>query len=352
MAFKIVLHGATNWGSSNYGDYIYADMIYNYLLKKGFQVRCFQPSRYFLKNLKNYNKQENFKISTMDALVYLPGGYFGEGHNARLIDNLIHWIRFIPIGLWAAIKKKPIAILGIGAGPLHWVPLKFAVKYICMHASLITTRDEYSYNTLKTLCPFNQSIRKSFDLIVAEQNLINHADNSSLNHPVLLVHYNHSHEALKKFAYATKKFKKKHPEYKVVISSDQILENDRSLFDEFRSISQIANCSFHQYTTPEEMTDLISRSNLILTSKLHVGVVGAVMEKSVVSVPCHPEKTMRFYSEIGETGRCLELDTSSPDEICNIMEKYRLKGILINRRFAGLAEITWKLFDKFLMDLK
>lgn len=352
MAFKIVLHGATNWGSSNYGDYIYTAMIYNYLLKKGFRVRCFQPSSYFLKNLKDYNIQKNFQISTMDALVYLPGGYFGEGHNARLIDNLIQWIRFIPIGLWAAIKNKPIAILGIGAGPLNFFPLKFAVKYICRHASLITTRDEYSYNTLKTLCPSNQFISESFDLIIAENNLINYEDNSSVNHPILLVHYNHSHEALKKFAYATKKFKKEHPEYKVVVSSDQILKNDRILFDEFRCISQISDCVFHQYTTSEEMTELISQSNLILTSKLHVGVVGAVMGKSVISVPCHPEKTMRFYSEIGESVRCLALDTSSPDEIFNTMEKYRLERISINQRFVALAELTWKLFDKFLTDLK
>lgn len=347
-----MLHGATNCHSSNYGDFIYANMVFNYLNRKNINVCLYQPSPYFCKYLPHYDNIHKFSISELDALVYLPGGYFGEGHNASFKENLIQFFRFLPVGIFAAFKNKPIAILAIGAGPITWKPFRVFIKYICQHAKLITTRDEESYRALKTLCPNNSSIMPSFDFIVTNSELKKKIYRKVNKGPTMLVHYNHSYEALKKFAYAVKLFSCNHPEFSFVVSSDQILNCDEAMYQQFLSLSKIKNCRFHKYDNPDEMTNLIGNSDAILTSKLHVGVVGAMLGKSVISVPCHPEKTKRFYQEIGETQRCISLYDSSVETINELLEKYYCKKIFISERNIKRANITVKLFDQFLQGLR
>ena len=354
MSLKIMLHGATNCNSSNYGDYIYADMICHYLAERKIGMHIFQPSDFFKKYLKKYNILHKLNPLAMDALVYIPGGYFGEGHKAQFKDNIIHWLRFMPIGILAAMLNKPIAILGIGAGPLNSRILRSSVKYICNHAELVTARDSYSFKTLKDLCPNRDYIKESFDLILTNQELKNHTyvSTEECAHRTLLVHYNHSVEALEKFAEAVKIFTNKHPEYRVIVSSDQILKNDEELFKKFKRIVQTANCIYHRYSSPEDMTSLIGISDLILTTKLHVGVVGALLGKSVISIPCHPEKTIRFYHAIHEDSRCLSLFEATPADILEIMESNYSHKIEINNDLVVLADLTWKLFDKFIAGVR
>lgn len=350
MANNILLHGATNCKSSNYGDFVYADMIYQYLQNAGMNAQFYQPSSFFCQYLKNY--RTIFKIGKKDvtALVYIPGGYFGEGHAANWKENTIHFLRFMPIGIWAAFHQIPIAILGIGAGPLQWFPLKKSVQYICNHAKLITVRDEFSYLTLKKLCPANSNIIRSADLIVTNKNLKINKSNCR-NNKVLLVHYNHSQEALGKFAEAVGMFFLKYPDYHIVVTSDQILSGDELLFEKFKRLSGV-RCTFHRYNDPYEMSNLIGQADLIITSKLHVGVVGALMGKSVISVPCHPEKTMRFYKEINEADRCIPLFDATSNKIFELMQEKRLQQICISDVYIKKAEITWKHFENFLKELK
>ncbi|WDU82052.1 polysaccharide pyruvyl transferase family protein [Caloramator sp. Dgby_cultured_2] len=146
---NIILHGATNCGSSNYGDYIYGEMVYEYLKEKGFNVCFYQPSTFFKRNIKDYYKSKTISRQEADLIIYIPGGYFGEGHRARLKDNLVQFFRFMPLGLWASFKKKPIIVIGIGAGPNRCLLMNFAIKRICNNSLFITVRDKESYESLK-----------------------------------------------------------------------------------------------------------------------------------------------------------------------------------------------------------
>jgi len=355
MIKNVLLHGATNFGSSNYGDYVYAEFVYEYLKEKKINVCFYQPSSFFIRNLRDYLKNQPFDKKEADLIIYIPGGYFGEGHQARFRDNLVQFIRFMPLGIWASYKKIPMVVLGIGAGPNHCFFMNFGIRRICNHSQFVTVRDKESYESLKKLCP-KANIIESGDLIITRT--INETNQSSQlrrieqvrnNRKILLIHYNHSKEALRKFAKSVKKFISQHKEYMVVVTSDSILKFEEEYFKEFERESGI-KCEHFLYENSSELTALLRIIDVVLTCKLHVGVVACSFEKSVVAVACHPEKTKRFYSQIGESGRCVSLFNVTPDEICRLLEKYHEKKIHIDEQIIKKSSLTWELLEQVIGD--
>lgn len=349
MIRNIILHGATNFESSNYGDYIYGEMIYDHLKGKKNNVCFYQPSEFFKRYLKDYS--ENIKKRNTDIIIYIPGGYFGEGHKAGLKENLLHFYRFMPLGIWASYKKIPMVVLGIGAGPNKCWFMNFGIRRICNNSKFVSVRDKESYNALKKLCP-NANIIESGDLIIT-RDLKENINSSQVkrikeiykNKKILLVHYNHSKEALLKFAKSVNKFIKRHNDYVVVVASDSILESEQQNFNEFEKNLGI-KCEHFIYNDPAEMTYLLKNIDVVITCKLHVGVIASSFGKSVIPVASHPEKTVRFYSQIGESNRFLSLFDSTSDEIYKILEKYHDKSIRIDEQVIRKSNITWGLLEE------
>lgn len=314
---KVLIHGATNWGSSNFGDFIYVEAIIRHLKdsKTCESLKIAQPSEYFLKYITK-RKYENFKNSEADVLIYAPGGYFGEGHQYRIRDVIIHFIRFFVVGIIASLRGKKIFVLGIGAGPINNWLFKLAVKYICRNAYSISVRDKESYDALTEIGLGN--ITLNFDPIVS----ISLKDWAIENKKVVLktgcknvlIHYNHSELAMKYFAEAIKKFCSEHKNINVIVSSDQVLANEDILYRKFNEVSGI-DAFKYKYDNPYEFISLIKMCDAVLTCKLHVGVVAMMFEKSVVCAAEHPEKTERFYKHIGCPERCVSLYETNSEEI-------------------------------------
>lgn len=352
MYKKILLHGATNCGSSNYGDFLYGYIVYHFFKQKNMDVEFYQPSPFFLKYMEDCESIIKFKKNKADLIVYIPGGYFGEGHKASLKENIIQFLRFMPLGIWTSYKKKAIIVMGIGAGPIKNTFMKFAIKKICNKAEFVTTRDKISYNELEKICP-NANITECGDLILTRK--IDEKEIKTepikkiarLNRKIILVHYNHNKEALKKFAEALNVFIKNNRDYYIIVSADSILENEEENYKEFKKICKYESEHFI-YNNPFEMTELLKLSNLVLTCKLHVGVVAALYEKSVVAAACHPEKTMRFYEQIDEPNRCVELGKIEPHQLANLLEEYKEKNIKIKDEVIDKANKTWEILENFL----
>jgi polysaccharide pyruvyl transferase WcaK-like protein len=256
----------------------------------------------------------------------------------------------MPLGIWASYKKIPMVALGIGAGPNHCLLMNFGIRRICNHSQFVTVRDKESYEALKKLCP-KANIIESGDLIItktlnvaAKSSQILRIEQLKNNSKVLLVHYNHSKDALLKFARSVKKFIEKHNEYVVVVTSDSILDYKEEYFNEFVNESGI-KCEHFLYENPSEMTAFLKTIDVVLTCKLHVGVVACSFGKSVVAVACHPEKTARFYSQIGEQERCVSLFDVIPEEISELLEKYHDKGVQIDEQIIKKSSLTWELLE-------
>ena len=349
---KILLHGATNRGSTNYGDFIYGQKIYEYLTQKNHQVSFYQPSDYFCKYIKGYRKKE-FGIKEADLVLYIPGGYFGESHHPTLKNNIIHFLRFMIVGLKGADKKIPIAVVGIGAGPINSPWFTFPIKRICRNTEFITTRDNTSTLALKELGIENVistsdmilSMDISCDAIMTPQ--IEKILEKANSKKIAFVHYNHSSEAMDKFAEAINHFSKKHPDYFYVVGADSILPQENELYEEFKKICT-ANCVHYIYDSPFELTSLIEKSNIVLTCKLHVGVIATMMKKSVVCIAEHPEKTFRYYEQIKAKERFASLYDTSSLKIAEMMELYHSIPINIPQNVIELSKINWEQLDGLL----
>ena len=92
---KILLHGATNWGSSNFGDFIYADKIAKHIRSRfpDAMVELAEPSDYF-KQLMPFATTGKVDIKNADALITFPVDILGRG-----IPQELKTISFISLDL-------------------------------------------------------------------------------------------------------------------------------------------------------------------------------------------------------------------------------------------------------------
>ena len=350
---KILLHGATNWGSTNFGDFLYGHQIFYYLKNnyKNLEVNFFEASDYFKKYISSTDKVNIFNAN---ILIYIPGGYFGEKHNARLIDNIIHFIRFIPFGLLGILFHKKILVVGIGAGPIDCWFLRLAIKKICNNCKNITVRDEESLYYLKSLNI--KKVQEYSDMMLA-YNLSNIAESTLQTEKIekikkegkkiLLIHYNHSEEARDKFAEAASIFINKNPEYYVIVASDSILSYEENYYSNF--LKKYGNECFHFiYDNPFEMIKLLQIVDLVLTCKLHVGVVAIMLKKSVICAAEHPEKSERFYKLINHSENYCSLYENNSMNIANLLDKYKALNLEIPDSEIKKAMYHWKNIDDIL----
>ena len=351
MIKKIILHGATNWGSSNFGDFLYGMAIYNYIKKNysGVEVGFYSPSSYFTK----YIGQCKTTLSNSDLLIYIPGGYFGQSHKSRLIDNAIQFIRFMPVGIKARMRSMKISVIGIGAGPIVSPLLKKSIKMICNNAQIISTRDKESYNALFQIGV--QNVIELSDLILA-LDLHNLADETTQiknicanknGKKILFVHYNHSILARDKFAEMLKLFLAINDEYQLIVGSDCILNSEEKYFVEFSEKLE-KKCLHFIYDSPYELISLLEKVDAVLTCKLHVGVVATMFNKPVRCFAEHPEKTIRYYNQIGEKYRFASLYDTPIDRMLelfktNIILKSHIPNIEIEK-----AQKHFKLLDQII----
>lgn len=350
---NILLHGATNWGSSNFGDVIYADQVARHIIRiaNGTIVQIAEPSEFVSKWMSAF-VSKGISISNADALVYIPGGYFGEGHSSGIMNNLIHFLRFFPVGLRAVWFKVPIAVIAIGAGPINSPLFRLPIKSICSHAKVITARDHESCVALQELGISN--VTEAFDLILAMDlngvqkpcGQIRSLRMSYPNKKVLFVHFNHSEIASDMFASAVVKFMKAHPEYLIVTGFDQVFKDAGERMRRF--LDRVPDAHIIDYKDPYELIDVLHQCDCVLTCKLHVGVVAAMFEKSVVCAAEHPEKTQRFFNAIGQGERCVSLYSANEDDVMGLLQRFNDAPIMIPADLYESAMKSWRLLDTFL----
>jgi polysaccharide pyruvyl transferase WcaK-like protein len=93
---------------------------------------------------------------------------------------------------------------------------------------------------------------------------------------------------------------------------------------------------------------VIDNVDLIVTTKLHVGVVGARLGKSVISFSVHTEKIRRLYEEIGELERTYPLEKLDFDTGIKMLEKFHDKPINISDEVINKAKKSLGFIDEFL----
>lgn len=343
---KIIIHGATH--SSNFGDFLFAKIFYEALSKENHEVYFYDIPKIgmsnFFKKFLSYNKTLTKKdISESDALVYMSGGYFGE-RTKTLEETAIRYIRYIPIGQRMMRLKKKIYIIGVGGAPISNKILRKKFVKLINYARLVIFRDEATTkyyekngakNSIITTTDTALLLSKTIKINKEKMGIKLNSDNKHI-----FLHLSGDEKTdniiIRTVIPAINKFQQNNKKWTVIIGQDNICKNDRS--DEVYKIIKSNNKQVYHYEDPMELYNLLGNVDLILTPKLHVGIVGASLKRSVISFPYHAGKTTRFYEQIGYSDRCTPITVLNRDKLLTDMNKYKDEQIIIPDRLIRLSQ--------------
>lgn len=353
---KILLCGATH--GSNFGDSLFAYMFQSYVHNYNEDLDIFftQASEYSRKNLKI--KKASFKdLFSVEGLVFISGGYFGEAQYETFKGRIYHLVLYYVYGVFMAIRRKPIAIIGVGAGPLDSPFFRKLVMYIFKHAKVISLRDNESKDyMIKYGCKNNIIATSDSAQVIGNEFYTNDlkipsvlSDESIKDKKKILVHITEApgHELFEEKIIST---------LKETISEDEdvvfILTND-TIYDV--GLNELMNRTFpkgraivYQYSDPFEFLGLLNSVDAIVTPKLHVAILGATYSKPVLSFPIHPEKTERYFKQIGYGHHCKSLYDVTKDEAKTMINNYLWEDVKLNDEIMSKAEQNFKLLESFL----
>ena len=355
---RVMLHGAINM--SNYGDYLFAELFGHALKKNGAEVVYYAHpkygiSDYFAKYLGVTPDRAGYKraMEKSDALVFISGGYFVEPLRKTLFSEYRHIRRYMDPAAYFMKAGKPIYISGVGAGPFENAAFSKKAKKVIEYASAVTVRNEES----KKYCEdygINKDVTVTADtaLLIKEYMDAEKKDVAGFEtgdgEKMLLFHIDGNPQVKSRLkdtaAPAVREFLKKHPEYRLYLAADGV--KDRALYDEFAAVFAGCEPVILEYDDPWVFTRQIERADLIVTTKLHVGIVGSSFGCSVVSFPYVSNKTKRFYKQIGEEKRCVSLSEAGFGDVLGALEEYKDKKIVIPDELKEKARMNLKILPR------
>lgn len=366
---NIILHGCTF--GSNFGDCLFAKLFYdecervnpgyNKLYDNKFIIKNseFRLSEHY-RNYINYHKKCRFiDIIKCKGIVFFGGGYFGETTNSHK-EAIIRYYRYLKLGLFARLLKKPVAIIGVEAGPISVKFLKKSIKKLFNYADIVAVRNTDSAKFLKEIGVKNNviitadpAININKDIKPDEDKTVQEIRQIFLDKKILLFHSITNTTYLKlvefKVIPALNKFLMDNPEYGVVFTYDQVTSTEK--IDELKSLAKkIENTKVYinSYKDPTKLINLIEISDLIITTKLHVGIIGSSLSKSVISIPFNSNKILRYYDYINESGRCTPIKETDENTIYNQLNKYNGVNINLSNDLIMKSKENYDLLDHFI----
>lgn len=360
--------------NANFGDILFAHLFYKKCMELDFKsVDFIQWKRIgyrplgigdFCRNELGYTRKKSFLSCLMaNTFVFISGGFFCNNTNI-IGDAKIRFLRYILPAKIYLLMHKPVYVLGVGGGPVDTPWLRKEMVKMLNKAKLVLFRDEETFKIFKEYGVSNKAMFVTADTaLVITQDMLDpleekaELDKIAARRKKLLVHIPDTRPACTYFADIILpdliKFLKKHSEYIVVISNDNIRDISEK---ERNEISRIKNSFIetdidtyqYKYHSCWQMCSLISEMDCIVTAKLHVGVLGVALGKSVLSFPIHREKTLNFYKHIGQEERCIPIKHISQNDVLRQMETFHDKPIIISDKLRQKAKQNLNALEIFL----
>ena len=350
---KILLNGAT--GGTNFGDFLFAKIFQEVVAEKvGLENVFWYESRYclsdFYKEHLHYDQNKKYKLKDIDALICISGGYFcGDDHSLR--DYIIRYLRYFHLCLKCIVRKIPIAIIGVEVAKPKLKLMEWIEKYILKKADLLIVRNNESYQQLlrygiqNGICTVDTAHTITPELY---ENIDVDEKIKTMNGKKLFVHVQLSSiQSSEKILPVLNEFLRKHSEYSVVIGLDQYVNDVVKLY-EFSDKIVCSNKVVYRYQNPIALCKVLSLMDLIVTPKLHVGIVGATMSKSVISFSNHTEKISRFYAQLNESERSLSMANYDDKVALQILETYFDKPIYVPQEIIEKSFQNLDYLNKFI----
>lgn len=340
MSF-VYLHGS--YFGKNFGDVLLVDIFAARIKKLGFSVILPFADKFYEEEV-GCSVGRPLDESEIVYAVFCGGGYFGEPGTRKRYWSLRNSYRHGRAYFLFRKKKIPYGIFGVGFGPITHQPFLGIAKKIFLHAQYACVRDIESFRFLEAY-----GVARSVDVFadavmtlrasdipeaeVAKEITFKRDNNFDYFIGVHLTNKYDDSSAFDKIKKALVMFASRYGDAKFVFISDGKSRTGRKLQQEIDAL--VLSDALPQdrvihacYKSHWQMVALINKLDMIVTSKLHVGIVSSSLERNVISIPYH-SKTVRFYRQIKQEDRCLvgELEVGSVFDL--LSAHYGSAGVVI-----------------------
>lgn len=354
---KILLNGAT--AGTNFGDFLFAKMFQQKVSELvGENNVYWYSSRYALSDFYAHHLKysRKYRLGDINGLIYISGGYF-HGDDHTLKDYIIRYLRYFHIGIRCILRKIPMAICAVEVGSTNSRFIYLVEKLILKKSKIIIVRNDESYNyaismgAKNVICTADSvfALSKSMFDDYSVPSLIK-SDRSKL----LFLHVNRSvdenKQILEKIVPIVNEFCLNHPEYNVVVGMDQYTSNQKDIFDYLANFIT-APTIFNEYNDPFQLCKTIDMCDLIVTHKLHVGIVGAHLGKSIISFSGHTSKIERLYKQLNIPSRTVPLKNLSKELGVQMLERYHDEPVEVPKEVRDAAKSNFSHLECFIKQL-
>ncbi|WP_162528548.1 polysaccharide pyruvyl transferase family protein [Novosphingobium sp. BW1] len=312
---NVLLHGS--YFGLNFGDTLLCRLFSDWIHAADANSRVILP-RADARNLKLIGSDERGLLAARkgEALVLCGGGYFGEPKSGITRWTARAYTRHMLLANWAA-ERMPVYIFGTGVGPVTNPRMRRDLIALFQRAEVAVVRDQESANFLKEW-GVTRDLQISPDAVVTatESDLKKDIEGKDLS--------------MLRFANSEAKTVAVHTEVHASgrdldIAKDMvarlIAETNHNIVLVTDGRRTFGDSAWHdQVNVPEEakkrvvklkydgdpqsLIAVLNAVDIVITTKLHVGIVRCALNKPVISIPRHA-KTPRFYRQMQLEDWCL-----------------------------------------------
>ena len=355
---KALIVGATF--NSNFGDLLFSHLFYNKCKEVGFErVSFWQWPKHvlcdFCRNELDYHEKISlWQALRYDVLILQSGGMMGEPYYSRPTTKL-RFLRFVLPCLIFTLLRKPVYVLGSGGSPIYAGWLRRMMVYVLNHAKYIAVRNQETHDYYKQAGVKN-TIHVTSDtaqIITSDclpgLNIEADLENFMADHKLLMLHFSYSKFSdeivAEKLAPAINTFLNEHPEYVVILATDKVTDSAALENSKAKNAILLERVKIYNYYDSWQLAALINRMDVVITTSLHVGIIGSSLGKSVLSFSLFYDKAKRYYKQIGEQGRCLPLREINAQEIYAQLQNYYNKPISLSAQLRELAAYNLSIIE-------
>lgn len=346
--------------NDNFGDYLIyqetVDCIKEYF-GKNVRIISSEVSKFYDRYTQVNRMSHRQCLREADFIILTGGGYFGEGDRKKLLWNF-YFVRYYGLKMLdIAFSKKPYIIVGVGAGPFKYFFSRWITKYVFNHANFVSVRDKESKEFLE-LIGVKRQVEVHADWILGMDSAkyvlpyfsvkgINNQDEYLVVH--IISKRTEKDKGVDLIVSEIKSFIEEHRELKIIVTCDQTKEDVYMRTRELCELFDKRRTFYYEYKSPCELMTILSKARLVISDKLHVGIVSMNLGKNVVAVPLH-SKTPRLYSQLKRSEYCVLMSNVSLNDVKKRLDKAYYAPVCEIDKYKNDSMINREIVIKYLRE--
>ncbi len=317
-------------GINNFGDELLTEIYHRWIREYDPRI---QPIHLRINPLAPFSSENRDLIAGAACLLFTGGGYFADGYSSRLaIKGQLRSLRNRNI-YWRAFEHAerngvPCAVLGLEVGPVTNPSYRRAVERILSAARFVTVRNHESVANTRELTSGavepTMCLDAAFSLATGAPAPAKASDSNTVD-VALHMHTFAGTEGWDQLVRAIQKEIGGSRSMRLTFLYDQRKRDQRpSAWVEVEKavLSEFPDANVVRYRTTNETMVELRRMDLVVTSKLHAGIVSRALGIPALMLGEHA-KIRRCFATIGEEHLCgapLELARSLPADVVRALD--------------------------------